>query len=440
MTAVQTEKRVFDVGINEPLPPLQLVALGLQNIFGMAGMFVFPGLFGRAFNLPIDQIAYLYGMTFIVSGVTTALQGAFLLRLPIMQGPYAGSFAALIALGHIPGAGLGAAYGSLFVAALIWCLASLPIRGFSLVALFARFLRAPLISGMIVILTMIQISSVALPNWIGTPATPGFPVVNLAAGFVALIVFVVATIWGGRLRRAAVLIALVVGTLAFSVYRPVPLAGVASAPLLVAPMLFPFGFEVRTDFVLVFLLTLAPASMASMALYQIVADWGGEPLPPERSSQGVFAMGIGAVLAGLVGGFSTIIYPDNVGLLRSTRVGSRYGTLAAAALLVGLGGSVKFDMLLVSVPLPVLSAVATALFGIIMMHGIAMLSGVAWDERKLIAAGLAALVGLGGLFVAPESLAQMPLVARIVLSQPIISGGLVLVVAYALLCRDEARA
>src|SRR5215831_16819336 len=162
MTAVKSAKPVFDVGINEPLPPVQLVGLGLQNIFGMAGMLVFPGLFGRAFNLPVDQIAYLYGMTFIVSGITTALQGVYLLRLPIMQGPYAGSFAALIALGHIPGAGLGAAYGSLFVAALIWCLASVPIKGLSLVALFARFLRAPLISGMIVILTMIQISSVAL--------------------------------------------------------------------------------------------------------------------------------------------------------------------------------------------------------------------------------------------------------------------------------------
>ncbi|HYM17988.1 MAG TPA: solute carrier family 23 protein [Micropepsaceae bacterium] len=439
MTTTTSTKPVFDVGINEPLPSAQLLALGLQNIFGMAGMFVFPGLLGRAFNLPLDQIAYLYGMTFIVSGITTALQSALLVRLPIMQGPFAGSFAALMALGHIPGAGLGAAYGSLFVAALIWCLFSFPIGGMSLIGLFARFSRAPLISGMIVILTIIQISSVALPNWIGTPATPGFPLVNLGAGFIALVVFVVATIWGGRLRRGAVLIALVAGTLAFSLYRPISLEGVVNAPALVVPQLFPFGFAVRWDFVLAFLLTLAPASMAAMALYQIVGDWGKENVPPARSSQGIFAMGIGATLAGLIGGFSTIAYPDNVGLLRSTRVGSRYATLAAGALLIGLGGSVKFDMLLVVVPPPVLSAVATALFGIIMMHGIEMLSGVDWDDRKLIAAGMAALVGLGGLLLAPETLSAMPLLARIVLTQPIISGGIVLVIAYALLCRETAR-
>jgi len=39
------------------------------------------------------------------------------------------------------------------------------------------------------------------------------------------------------------------------------------------------------------------------------------------------------VFAGIVGGFSTIAYPDNIGMLRTTRVGSRYATLAAGVLL-----------------------------------------------------------------------------------------------------------
>src|SRR4029077_1705859 len=44
--------------------------------------------------------------------------------------------------------------------------------------LFGRFLRAPIISGMMVMLVIIQISNVALPNWIGVPSSPGFPAVN----------------------------------------------------------------------------------------------------------------------------------------------------------------------------------------------------------------------------------------------------------------------
>ena len=86
--------RVFDIGINEWLPAPQLVLLGLQNIFGMTGMFVFPGIFGRALHMQPGEIAYLYGMTFIVCVIITILQSVWLLRLPVVQGPYAGSFAA----------------------------------------------------------------------------------------------------------------------------------------------------------------------------------------------------------------------------------------------------------------------------------------------------------------------------------------------------------
>ena len=433
--------RVFDIGVNQTLPLGQLLVLGIQNIFCMTGMFVFPGLLGRAFGLPIDQIAHLYGMTFVVCGVTTSLQSAGLLRLPVVQGPYAGSFAALMAVGHIKEIGLGGAYGSMFVAAIIWCLLSVPIRGFSVVGLFARYMRAPIISGMLVILVMIQISNVALPNWIGTRATPGFPLISFGSGLVAVALVMVCTIRGSqRFRRAAVLAGLVGGTACFALFRPFSLSAVAAAPWIVSPSLFPFGFAVHTDLVIIFLLTLVPAGMGSMAMYQIVADWGQERLTSSRMSEGVLAIGIGGMVAGALGGFSTLAYPDNIGLLRSSRVGSRYATLASGLILIVLGCCVKFDMLLVLVPLPVLSAVATLLFGIVFMHGIHMLVKVEWNDRLLMSAGLAMLVGLGGLFIDPSALAEMPLMVQLLLRQPVISGGVVLVVLHALLCREESRA
>jgi xanthine/uracil permease len=431
--AVAPAEKVFDIGIDERLSYDQLLILGLQNIFGMTGMFVFPGILGRSFNLPPEQIAYLYGMTFLVCGFVTILQSALLLRLPIIQGPYAGSFASMLAVGHL-GGGLGAAYGSFFVAALIWCVLSLPVRGFSAIGLLARFLRAPMIAGMIVIFIMIQVSNVALPGWIGLPQSPGFPAVNFLAGAIAVAVLIAVSLWGGKVRRAAILIGLAAGTICYALFRPISLAAVANAPLLVAPRIFPFGFAVETDLVIVFLLVLLPASIGSMALYQMVGDWGGQNVSASRMSQGVFAIGLGGVLAGLFGGFSTIVYPDNIGMLRTTRVGSRCATLAAGILLIVLGASIKFDLLLVVVPLPVLSAAATLLFGIVLMHGVHILAKVDWDDRKFIVAGLAMLVALGGMFISPEVLAQMPLLVRLFATQPVISGSLTLIVLHALLC------
>jgi xanthine/uracil permease len=432
---------IFDVGFNEKLPLGQGVVLGLQNVFGMTGMFVFPGLLGRAFNLGPEQIAYLYGMSFATCGIITILQSVLLLRLPIVQGPYAGNFAALMAVGHLQDGGLGTAYGSLAVAALIWCLLTVPIRGFSMVGLFARYLRAPIISGMIVMLTIIQIANVALPNWIGLPSSPGYGFVNLGAGAIAVAVLIVVTLWGGPIwRRGAVLFALAVGSAVYAVFRPVSFAAVASAPFLVTPRIFPFGFGVQWDLVAIFLLVLIAAGMGSMAMYQLVADWGGEKLDAARASQGVLGVGLGTILVGIVGGFSTIVYPDNIGMMRTTRVGSRYATMAAGILLIVLGGCVKFDMLLVVVPTPVLSASATLLFGIVFMQGVQMLGRVKWDDRAFMAAGLAILIGLSGLFVLPEALAPMPLWLRLLVQQPVISGGLTVVILYALLGSEKPAA
>jgi len=425
----------FDIGINDRLPLGQALILGLQHVFGMTGMFVFPGLLGRSFNLPADRIAYLYGMTFVVCGFITVLQSVWLLRLPVVQGTYAGNFAALLAVGHMQSGGLGAAYGSFFVASLIWCLLSVPIRRLSFVGLFARFLRAPLISGIIVMLTIIQVANVALPNWIGAPSSLGFPLVNIFSGAIAVAVLIGTTLWGGKyLRRGAILIGLATGTICYAMLRPISFRSVVGAPLLVAPQWFPFGFSVRPELVIVFLLVLIPAGIGSMAMYEMVGSWGNEKLSAERMSQGIFAVAIGSVLAGIVGGFSTIVYPDNMGMLRTTRVGSRYATLSAGIILIALGACIKFDMLLVLVPQPVVSAAATLLFGVVFMHGVQMLSKVDWDDRQRAAAGLAVLVGLGGLFVSPEVLQTMPLVAKLIVQQPVISGGLTLVILHSLLC------
>jgi xanthine/uracil permease len=424
-------EKIFDIGIDERVPASQLGILAFQNIFGMTGMFVFPGLFGRVFQLPVDQIAYLYGMVFLVSGLITVFQGFGFLRLPIVQGPYVGTFFGLLALGRTPDIGLGTAFGSFFVASIIWTLLALPIRGFSFIALFGRLFQVPMISGVMVVLLMMQISVVSLPNWIGRPQSPGFPSVNLLAGFAAVVIFMLMTLWGGKwLRRSAILAGLIVGTLTYSGFLPISFMPVVTAPWLVVPQVFPFGFGVRLDAVVLFLFVLIPSSITSMALYQVVASWGDQKLTPLRMSEGCFSAALGAILAAVVGTFSTIAYPDNVGMLRSTRVGSRYGTVAAGVLLVLLGACVKFDMLLVLVPSQVLAGIATILFGIVMVHGMHLLGGVEWTERNLIIAGAALMVGLGGLFVEPETMNVLPATVRIILQQSAVTGGATLLLLY----------
>lgn len=438
MADVKSHAGVFDVGIHEKLPVGQALMLGFQHIFGMIGMFVFPGVMGNALHLSPEQTAYLYGMTFVVAGFVTACQALLILKLPIVHGPYVGSFTALMVLGQLPDAGLGLAFGSCFVACIIWLLLTVPIGGFSVAGFFARFLKSPMISGVMVLLTMIQIANTSLPVWIGERNSPGFPGINLLAGFVAVATLAAVSLLGGKqIRRAAMLIGLALGTLVYSLFIPLSLTRVLSAPWLVTPQLFPFGFEVRADIVILFLLVLVPANIATMALYTVVGDWGNEKLTPARMSGGLMSVALGGMLASAVGAYSTLIYPDNMGLLRYTRVGSRYATLTCGILLILLGSCIKFDMLLVLVPTPVLAAIATLLFGIVMMHAIQHLSHVEWDERNLMIAGFALLLGIGGLFVAGEAYQELPLVVRILLKQAVVVGGVPLIALHAIFNRDR---
>ena len=431
---------MFEVGINDPLRPSQLLLLGLQNVFGMTGMFVFPGILGRAFNLPPVQIAYVYGMTFIVCGIITILQSV-------------AAAAAADRAGTLCRQLRGAAVGRPCVAGRARRRLRVVFRGLDHLVLSYRsdprperrrdFRPIPAGAHRLRHGRDADHDSDRqrrLAKLIGQRTGPGFPFVNLLAGAVAVAAIIGVMLWGGRLRRAAILIGLALGTLCYAGFRPLSLAAVAAAPLFVTPHWFPFGFEVQPDLVIVFLLVLIPAGMGSMALYQTVADWGEETLTPGRMSEGIFGVALGSVVAGIFGGFSTIAYPDNIGMLRATRVGSRYATLAAGILLIVLGGCIKFDMLLVLVPLPVISAAATLLFGIVFMHGVHILAQVDWDDRRLIAAGLAFLVGLGGLFIAPDVMQAMPLMLQLLLQQPVISGGLTLVVLHSLLCSTPPAA
>jgi len=432
---------VFDVGIHEPLPVGQAFILGFQHIFGMIGMFVFPGVMGNILHLTLDQTAHLYGMTFLVSGFVTALQALLILKLPMVHGPYVGSFTALLVLGALPDGGLGLAFGSCFVACIIWFLLTVPIRGWSFAGLFARYLRSPMIAGIMVLLAMVQIANTSLPAWIGDRASPGFPNVNLLAGAVAVATLVCVTLWGGKqYRRVAMLIGLLLGTIVYALFVPISFTRVIASPWLVTPQFFPYGFEVRPDIVFLFVLVLVPANIASMALYTVVGNWAHEKLSPARMSGGLMGAAIGGMLASVLGTYATHIYPDNMGLLRYTRVGSRYATLACGILLMVLGACIKFDMMLVLVPTPVLAAIATLLFGIVMMHAIQHLAVVEWDDRNLIIAGFSLLLGIGGLFVAGETYQEMPLVVRILLKQAVVVGGVPLIALHALLNRDKIAA
>jgi xanthine/uracil permease len=431
---VQEANAMFDVLPGGRVPVKDSILMGLQNVFVMTGIFVFPGIMGKSFDLPIGTVADLYSATFIGCGLTTILIAGLLGRAPLVAGPYAGVFAALLSFGHMSGGGLGAGFGSLCVASLIWCALSVPVRGKSAVALFGRIVRNPAIAGVIVMLVMMQMAELAFPHWIGKSKDPTFPLINLGAGLVTALVLMVLAISKVRiLRRLALLIALAAGAVTFECFHAIDFATVAKAPWLVLPHPFAFGFSVRGEYVLVFFLIIAAINIQTMTLMSVVGEWTGETMSTKRLSWGVFAMMLGSAVGSCIGAISNLPYPANVALLRSTRVASRHVTMATGIILVVMGFLNKLDYLFVVLPVPILAAAATVLFGMVFVHGVEMLSEVEWAERQLVITGFSLMLGFGSLFIEPEALKALPLVVSLLIRQPVIVGVSSLMILSALL-------
>ncbi|WP_213767475.1 solute carrier family 23 protein [Caballeronia sp. dw_19] len=427
----------FDVGVNDKVSLMESFFLSIQNISVMATMMIFPGILGRTFHMESTQIAYLYGICFMICGIATIFQSVVFLRLPVVQGPWAPTFSALIVLGHLPGSDLGTAFGSFFVASLIWCVFSVPVRGVSLIGALSKYFLDPVVSGVIIVLAMVQLANATVPHWLGEPTSPGFPVLNIVAGAIAVVVLM--TLMTRRnvvLRRGAVLISLLIGSVIFFTVQPAAFHA-GSSPFFTVPRPFAFGFGVRPVFVVIFLMTLIPTGVQSIAMYELISTWIRQPLSVGRVSQGVFAMALAATLASVFGSFSTVFYATNLSLLQSTKVGSRYVTLATGILLVILGCFAKVDLLFAMIPGPIISAISTVLFGVVFAHGARLIFARDFDDRKCMVVGLSLFLGLGGLFVPLEVLHRLPILLQTVISQPVILGGTAIVFLYPLLCNRK---
>ena len=229
---------------------------------------MFPGLLGRSFNLlsgkdclslwiDVCCVRIHYRLSICLTASSSDHPRSLCRR----------SFAALVAIGHLQNGGLGAAYGSFFAASLIWCALTLPVRRFSVIGLFAQSLSAPIISGVMILLVIIQISNVALPNWIGLPSNSGLrAIVNILIGnprsYSADQVHAVGRHEStprsnpvGPYRGHIKLCDLPANFVC---------SGCERAPILVTPKWFPFGFAVQTDLVIVFLLVLIPQAWAPL--------------------------------------------------------------------------------------------------------------------------------------------------------------------------------
>jgi solute carrier family 23 (nucleobase transporter), member 1 len=174
---------------------------------------------------------------------------------------------------------------------------------------------------------------------------------------------------------------------------------VAAAPWLRDPatLLLPWGTpRFHLGFFLATLAGYLASTLESFGDYFAVARAAGEPEPtPRQIDRGIGAEGIGCFVTGLLGGFASTSYSENIGLVALTRVASRrvvYDRRRAprrprAGRQVRGGGG--------HLPGPVVGGLYCTLFGLISAVGLSIAARAdLTSQRNLLIIGFSLFMGL----------------------------------------------
>lgn len=385
--------------------------LALQHVLTMFGSTVaVPLLLGPMMGMSHSAMAVLVSSVMLCSGVATLMQVTFGSRLPIIQGVSFSFIAPFILIieyaKNNAGAEDPAALAMRFIAGAIMVGALFEIGiGFSgLMGKMRRFL-SPVVVGPTIMMIGLSLygvgASTAGKDW-------------KISGITILCIILFSQVLSKRyaaFKIFPILAAVAVGySLAlcgtlldfFPAGHPshVDLSRVNNAPwirILPQDVFFPWGFP---KFEPTFLVAILAGYMASMIEsygdYHAAAAMAGAEPPTEKDvSRGIGFEGVACFTTGILGGFSSTSYSENVGLIGITKVASRHVVQVGSCILIFLGVFAKFGSFVSTIPQPVVGGLYCALFGLISAVGVQQLAQCDLNsDRNLMVAGFSIFMGL----------------------------------------------
>ncbi|WP_286959776.1 solute carrier family 23 protein [Arsenicicoccus sp. UBA7492] len=404
-----TPRTVHPVDQVPPAP--KLAVLGLQHVLAFyAGAVIVPLVIAQALKLSPQDTVHLINADLFTCGIASIIQAAGFgkvgVRLPLVQGVTFTAVSPIIAIGLASGGGtqgLAEVYGAIIVAGLVTFFAA---------PYFSRLLRffPPVVTGSVLTIMGTTLLGVAAGDVVRNaqdPANPAAPLDHAALtesllyafGTLALII-VIQRVFSGFLATVSVLIGLVAGTaVAWALGEPI-FAGVASAAPVGVTTPFFFGWPAFSltaciSMIVVMAITAVETTGDVFATGEVV----GKRIRPTHVAAALRADGLSTTLGGVLNSFPYTCFAQNVGLVRLTRVKSRWVVVMAGVIMIVLGLLPKAAAVVAAIPAPVLGGASIAMFANVAVVGIQTLAKAdLHDNRNAVivstALGLAMLVTL----------------------------------------------
>lgn len=406
MSTVSPPQVDLNYGLEDvPKPFGRALGLGLQHVLTMFGATILvPLILGPPMGMETEQIAILISSVFICSGVATFLQVTIGSRLPIIQGV---SFAFLVPFFAIIAAHPGPE-AMRYIAGLVLVGAVVEVTvGFGgLFGLLRRFVSPIAIAPVIALiglslfgpaadtsashwgLALLMLALVFVYSLILAPKYRFFSLFPILLAIITSYAVALLLTWAGVFEEGSA--------------AAVSFAGVGEADWIRGlaigdgGILFPWGTPLFDWTLLIGILAAYLASMIeSFGDYHAVSRIATGRDPDAKTiNRGIGSEGLGCFATGLLGGFASTSYSENIGLVGLTRVASRYVVILGAGALVVLGLIAKFGAVVATIPTPIVGGAYLALFGLIAAIGLSLLRRADMDsQRNLLIVGFVLFAG-----------------------------------------------
>ena len=388
--------------VDEVLPPQQLAVYGLQHVMAFyAGAVIVPILLAGAIGLSNSQLIHLINADLFTCGIASILQSVGVwkigVRLPLLQGVTFTAVTPMIIIGLDNGGGaksLVYIYGAVIVAGVFT---------FLIAPYFSQLVRffPPVVTGSVITIIGITLIPVAAfdagggqfaffnPDKVPAGLTFGSATNLSLAVFTVLVILALTRFARGFLNTVAVLAGLVIGTAVAAFVgngsggKVAQFTSVGSADWVGFTGPFYFGapkFAVVPILlmIVVMLITAVETTGDVYATGQIVE----KPIAKSDIAAALRADGLATFLGGVMNSFPYTCFAENVGLVRLTRVRSRWVVATAGGIMILLGLLPKAGAIVASIPSSVLGGAALVMFGTVAAVGLPSLGRVAFNNHR----------------------------------------------------------
>ncbi|MFD9409236.1 nucleobase:cation symporter-2 family protein [Streptomyces sp. NPDC059989] len=376
--------------VDEVLPLPKLALYGFQHVLAFyAGAVIVPIIVGGALGLSTEQLVYLINADLFTCGIASIIQawgiGRIGSRLPLIQGVTFTAVSPMIAIGLGAGggtAGLLVIYGAVITAGIAtFAFAWLPPKAFRTV----MRLFPPVVTGTVITVLGIVLIPVGLNDAAGGLGSPDFGDPKHFAYAAGTMLFILVLMKLGKpfLSSISILLGLVGGTAVAFLLGDAKFGDVGKSDWIGITTPFYYGAPKFEWFPIVLMLIVMLITMVeTTGDTYAVGDIVGKEIDSETVARALRADGAATALGGVLNSFPYVAFAENVGLVRMTKVKSRFVVVAAGVFMIFLGLIPKAAAIVAAVPHGVLGGAATVMFAMVALAGIQTLAKVDLKEEK----------------------------------------------------------